>query len=88
MSDRNVSLVEWIRTIIAVPIEEQKVVDDLKSLKLDDVGGSLELELRGVLLELVRSMLFVELPSLSRLGRSTRIRASAGGTLFKDISIN
>jgi len=53
MSDRNVSLVEWIRAIIAVPIEEQKVVDDLKSLKLDDVGGSLELELRGVLLELV-----------------------------------
>lgn len=50
----NAEIVEWIRQRLASPIEEQNVLDSVRSLRTEDMGAVLELELRGVLLELVR----------------------------------
>ncbi|EME29476.1 THO complex subunit 1 [Galdieria sulphuraria] len=60
MTLNNEEVVEWIRISIAAPVEEQSVLDTLRSLRIDDLGSILELELRGILLELVSRSLSEE----------------------------
>ncbi|GJQ15802.1 hypothetical protein GpartN1_g7593.t1 [Galdieria partita] len=66
-------VVEWIRTSIAAPLEEQNVLDTLRSLRVDDVGSILELELRGILLELVSQSLPSEEPSEEHFSKIFRL---------------